>query len=163
MRRILCAFIALFAIALPVGAQTAGYYRQPAIHGNTIVFVAEGDLWKTDANGGVASRLTTNPALESDPHISPDGQTIAFTGRFDGVGDVYTMPITGGTPRRHSWDAGAIPQGWTADGRILYTTLRYSTLPNAQLLLVAFAALVGFLPALTAYRTDVARTLGGAR
>jgi putative ABC transport system permease protein len=29
--------------------------------------------------------------------------------------------------------------------------------------LVAFAALVGFLPALTAYRTDVARTLGGAR
>jgi len=29
--------------------------------------------------------------------------------------------------------------------------------------LVAFAALVGFLPALSAYRTDVARTLGGAR
>ncbi len=29
--------------------------------------------------------------------------------------------------------------------------------------LVAFAALVGFLPAVTAYRTDVARTLGGAR
>ncbi|HMO87222.1 MAG TPA: ABC transporter permease [Lacipirellulaceae bacterium] len=29
--------------------------------------------------------------------------------------------------------------------------------------LVAFAALVGLLPALTAYRTDVARTLGGAR
>lgn len=29
--------------------------------------------------------------------------------------------------------------------------------------LVAFAALVGFLPALSAYRTDVAKTLGGAR
>ena len=29
--------------------------------------------------------------------------------------------------------------------------------------LVAFAALVGFLPAVTAYRTDVAKTLGGAR
>lgn len=29
--------------------------------------------------------------------------------------------------------------------------------------LVAFAALVGMLPALTAYRTDVAKTLGGAR
>lgn len=29
--------------------------------------------------------------------------------------------------------------------------------------LVSFATLVGFLPALTAYRTDVARTLGGAR
>ena len=72
MRRSFAAFIALFATALPVSAQTQGYYRQPAIHGNTIVFVAEGDLWRTDANGGVASRLTTNPALESDPHISPD-------------------------------------------------------------------------------------------
>lgn len=29
--------------------------------------------------------------------------------------------------------------------------------------LLAFASLVGFLPALTAYRTDVAKTLGGAR
>ena len=29
--------------------------------------------------------------------------------------------------------------------------------------LVAFATLVGFLPVLTAYRTDVAKTLGGAR
>jgi putative ABC transport system permease protein len=29
--------------------------------------------------------------------------------------------------------------------------------------LVAFASLVGFLPALTAYRTDVGKTLGGAR
>jgi putative ABC transport system permease protein len=29
--------------------------------------------------------------------------------------------------------------------------------------LVAFATLVGFLPAITAYRTDVAKTLGGAR
>jgi len=29
--------------------------------------------------------------------------------------------------------------------------------------LVAFASLVGFLPALTAYRTDVGRSLGGGR
>ena len=29
--------------------------------------------------------------------------------------------------------------------------------------LVAFASLVGLLPAMTAYRTDVAKTLGGAR
>jgi putative ABC transport system permease protein len=29
--------------------------------------------------------------------------------------------------------------------------------------LVAFATLVGFLPAITAYRTDVAKTLGGGR
>ncbi len=136
MRRIVFAFIALATFAPAAHAQTAGYYRQPAVHGNTIVFVAEGDLWKTDANGGVASRLTTNSAEESNPQISPDGKTIAFTGRFDGVGDVYTMPIGGGEVKRHSWDAGAVPQGWTVDGRVIYTTMRYSTLPNAQLLTV---------------------------
>jgi tricorn protease len=137
MRRSLFAFIALFAIALPASAQTAGYYRQPSIHGNTIVFVAEGDLWKTDVNGsGVAVRLTTNLAEETNPAISPDGRTIAFTGRFDGQADVYTMPLTGGSPQRHTWDTGVTVQGWTNDGRIIYTTRRYSTLPNNQLLFV---------------------------
>src|SRR5688572_4560296 len=105
MRRSLFAFIALSAIALPAYAQTQGYYRQPSIHGNTIVFVAEGDLWTTNVSGnGVAQRLTTNLAEESNPHISPDGRTIAFTGRYDGQADVYTIPLTGGAPRRHSWD-----------------------------------------------------------
>ena len=27
-------------------AQTVGYYRYPAIHSDTVVFTAEGDLWK---------------------------------------------------------------------------------------------------------------------
>src|SRR5687768_9670850 len=44
MRRVLSAFFALWAIALPAHAQTQGYYRQPSIHNSTIVFVAEGDL-----------------------------------------------------------------------------------------------------------------------
>lgn len=117
-------------------AQTRGYYRQPSIHGNDIVFVSEGDLWKVDARGGVANRLTTNLAEETNPQISPDGQQIAFTGRYDGVADIYTIPTTGGTPVRHSWDAGAQAVGWTNDGRIIYTTARYSGLPNAQLLTV---------------------------
>lgn len=42
----------------------------------------------------------------------------------------------------------------------------WQTTPEEWLLvpgLLAFAALVGFLPALTAYRTDVAKTLGGTR
>jgi tricorn protease len=137
MRRNLFAFIAVVICATPARAQTQGYYRQPTIHGNTIVFVAEGDLWKTDVNGGVASRITTNPAEETNPQISPDGRTIAYVGRYDGVTDVYSMPITGGTPKRHSWDAGAVVVGWTNDGRIMYNTRRYSTLPNNQLVYVA--------------------------
>jgi tricorn protease-like protein len=62
-------------------ADDPGYYRQPAIHGDSIVFVAEGDLWSVPLIGGRANRLTAHPAAEGNPAISPDGKFLAFTGR----------------------------------------------------------------------------------
>jgi tricorn protease len=29
-----------------ISGQQKGYYRYPAIHGNIVIFTAEGDLWK---------------------------------------------------------------------------------------------------------------------
>ena len=40
-----------------------GYYRDPAIHGDTIIFTAEGDLWTVSVKGGAARRLD----LQSGP------------------------------------------------------------------------------------------------
>ena len=115
----------------------AGYYRFPAIHGQTVVFVAEGDLWKVGLNGGTAARLTTHLAEETNPALSPDGQTIAYTARYEGPAEVYTIPIEGGLPKQHTWEGvGATVVGWTADGKIIYATRRYSTLPNLQLVTV---------------------------
>ena len=80
-----------------VQAQSAkGYYRFPEIHGDTIVFAAEGDLWSVSTRGGVARRLTTHPGEESDPAVSPDGETLAFTAQYEGPMEVYTMPLEGG-------------------------------------------------------------------
>jgi len=129
------------AIVVPLSANDTpsarpGYYRFPAIHGNTIVFTAEGDLWTVSASGGVARRLTSNPGEELHATISPDGKTVAFAAEYEGPRDVYTMPIDGGLPQRRTWDGGAQPAGWTPDGRLLVSTHRYATLPDTQLVAI---------------------------
>ena len=67
--------------AQPVTASATalGYYRFPALAGDSIVFTAEGDLWRVPLSGGVAQRLTSHPAEESHAAVSPDGRTVAFS------------------------------------------------------------------------------------
>ena len=124
------------SVATPLGfAQSnRGYYRFPTISGNTIAFTAEGDLWETTIDGRIARRLTTHPGDETHAAFSPDGKTIAFSANYEGPTEVYSMPASGGLPTRRTFD-GATAQvvGWTPDAKILYTTRRYSTLPDAQL------------------------------
>ena len=114
-----------------------GYYRHPAIHGDTIVFTAEGDLWKVGVQGGVAQRLTSHLKQEDYAAISPDGATIAFCAQYEGSTEIYTMPINGGLPERQTYEAGRMRVvGWTPAGEILYSTRKYSTLPDNQLVAV---------------------------
>ena len=111
-----------------------GYYRFPAIHDQTIVFTAEGDLWEAGVEGGTAGRLTAHPGDETHAAFSPDGKTVAFSADYEGPTEVYTMPAAGGLPTRRTFDGGrATVVGWTPGGKILYATNRYSTLPAAQL------------------------------
>jgi len=115
-----------------------GWYRSPALHGDTIAFTAEGDLWLVGIEGGLARRLTTNPGDELSAVFSPDGSTIAFSADYEGSPEIYSMPATGGLPVRRTFEGGggrggALPVGWTADGKIIYSTHYFSTLPDAQL------------------------------
>ena len=126
---------ALIGFAVPALAEgPQGYYRRPALHGDTLVFNCEGDLWKVPVKGGVAQRLTTHPGSESFPSISPDGKTLAFIGQYEGWSEVYTMPMEGGLPERQTFECGsARVAGWTPDGKVLYATDKFSSLPNTQL------------------------------
>ncbi len=123
------------SLLLVFGEEPRGYYRTPSLCGSTVVFTSEGDLWSVGIAGGTARRLTTHPAAETAPFFSPDGKTIAFQASYEGVAEIYTMPAAGGLPTRRSF-GGATPVGWTPDGRIIAATRLYSTLPDAQLVLI---------------------------
>jgi tricorn protease len=127
--------LALTGAAGVAGAETRqGFYRYPDVHGDRIVFAAEGDLWSVPTRGGEARRLTTHPGEESHPAVSPDGETLAFTAQYEGPLEVYTMPAAGGLPERRSWESEeSIVRGWTPTGELVYATSQYSTLPDVQL------------------------------
>jgi tricorn protease len=117
-------------------AQQKGYYRYPSINKNTVVFTAEGDLWKYDMLSGTTSRLTTHAGVERSPVFSPDGKQIVFLGSYEGTQELYLMSINGSIPKRLTYDfaAGVRPTAWTNDGKILYTSARYNSLPDQQLI-----------------------------
>jgi tricorn protease len=99
------------------------YLRQPTLHGETIVFVADDDLWSVAASGGVARRLTAGLSEPSTPCLSPDGRWLAFVGRDEQHPEVCVMPAEGGDARRLTWlGSDTLVRGWTPDGEIVYVT-----------------------------------------
>ncbi|MEM6326236.1 MAG: PDZ domain-containing protein, partial [Bacteroidota bacterium] len=100
--------------------------RQPSLSATHVAFAHGGDLWIVDRSGGDARRLTSTPAVESHPHFSPDGQTLAFSSNRSGATSVYTVPVSGGDPTRLTWyPSQDLVRGWTRDGdRVLYASSR---------------------------------------
>ncbi|MFA7443348.1 MAG: S41 family peptidase [Lysobacteraceae bacterium] len=128
MKRITLVLAALVAAAsaclVPAHAALDGYYRAPTLHGERLVFVSEGDLWEAPLAGGVARRLTTHPAEESQPAFSPDGRSLAFVAGYEGGQDVYLMAASGGLPQRLTFDGiRLLLHGFLPSGEVLYTSL----------------------------------------
>lgn len=124
MPRFRLAALAAALCATSAWAGSSGFYRQPALRGDQVYLVAEGDLWRVGAQGGEARRLTTHPGLESQPVVSPDGQWLAFTAQYDGGTELYLMPAGGGVPKRLTWEgSGMKAWGFTAAGEVVYTGL----------------------------------------
>lgn len=116
-----------------------GYYQYPDLHQNTIVFVAEGDVWKVPTSGGLAQRLTTHTEEEQQPVIAPDGKTMAYSATYEGPTEVYTMPLDGGVPTRRTYSEGSKAVGWTPGGKIIYSAGEFSKLPSSQLVTLDLA------------------------
>lgn len=117
---------------LTASAQDTRLLRQPTLSATQVAFTHGGDLWIASRDGGRAQRLTSTPAVESDPHFSPDGARVAFTSNRSGTAAVYVVSADGGTPRRVTWyPAASYARGWTPDGdRVLYASAR-ETAPSS--------------------------------
>ncbi|WP_156255292.1 S41 family peptidase [Sandarakinorhabdus oryzae] len=119
------------ALMTASSAQAASPQRllqQPVLSATHIAFVSGGDLWVSPRAGGKAVRLTTGVGIEQAPSFSPDGQTIAFTGEYDGNTDVFTVPVAGGVPKRLTYHPAADNAvGWSPDGtKIIFRSNRDS-------------------------------------
>jgi tricorn protease len=109
-------------------AQGTRLLRDPSLGPTIIAFAYGGDIWTVSRQGGEARRITSTPAVEMDPQISPDGRSIAFTSNRGGSEAVYVVPVEGGNPRRLTWSpSGERARGWTPDGRqVLFSSARVS-------------------------------------
>jgi len=117
--------------ATPAGGPTR-LLRMPAVSATEIAFTYANNIWVVERAGGLARRLTSFQGQTSNPHFSPDGKWIAFSGDYAGNTDVYVVPSGGGEPKRLTWHPGADQtQGWTPDGKVvLFASSRATWAPS---------------------------------
>ncbi|MEP7118648.1 MAG: hypothetical protein ABI880_13745 [Acidobacteriota bacterium] len=61
---------------------------------------ADMDIWVIDATGGGLSRITRDPANESDPTWAPDGRSLVYSSDRDSRGDLYRVVMATGEVTR---------------------------------------------------------------
>ncbi len=54
------------------------------------------DIYIKNIDSRVVTQLTSDPASDVMPKVSPDGSRVAFTSNRSGNWDIYVMPLTGG-------------------------------------------------------------------
>jgi len=124
--RILLLVVCFLLSVTSAFSQGTRLLRQPALSSTHIAFAYGGDIWVSDLDNQKVLRLTSTPAVESNPQFSPDGQWIAFNSNRSGNQAVYIVSVEGGSPKRLTWHPGSASVcGWSSDGRlILYSTSR---------------------------------------
>jgi Tol biopolymer transport system component/DNA-binding winged helix-turn-helix (wHTH) protein len=104
-------FFALSSDARRLVYARAPYYSNLRIH---------------DVTTGHTSELTHGTSLVERPRVSPDGSSVVFNVGHDPRTNLYTLPMTGGTPKQITFlDALSVSGAWSADGaRIAFASLQ---------------------------------------
>src|SRR5881394_2313611 len=135
LRRCTLVFCTILFAGSFAAAQSNGgtrLLRTPTVSATQIAFAYAQNIWIVPRAGGAARRLTSFQGQTTNPHFSPDGKWIAFSGEYAGNMDVYVVPSDGGEPRRLTWHPGAdLVQGWMPDGKsIMFSSSRATWSPS---------------------------------
>ncbi len=83
------------------------------------------DLWNLELASGILSRLTFNPADDTDPVWSPNGHELVFSSNRTGTRGLYRKVIGGGDEELLLGSAEMkFPKFWFEDGSILFLNLQ---------------------------------------
>src|SRR3954447_10443740 len=102
-----------------MAGERTSYLRFPPLRGDTLVFVAEDDVWTAPVGGGRAWRLTADEVPVGHSRHSPDGRRVAWTSWREGAAEVFLADADGGSARRLTWWGGAFCRGWSPAGGAL--------------------------------------------
>ena len=143
MKRILSAFAIMTASTVMASAQqTPLWLRSNSLSpdGKEIAFTYKGNIYIVDSDGGQARQITSNPAYDTTPMWTPDGQNIVFCSTREKSKDIFMVPAKGGSPSRiTTHPSNEIPVAVLNDGTILFSAdmgqdAEYGDFPgNAQL------------------------------
>ena len=132
MKRLIAVFLFFVPVFLYSQDEETRLLRYPNTSDKHITFTYGGNIYIASLDGGLATKLTSHIGIEHISRFSPDGQTIAFIGEYDGNPEIYTMSINGGTPKRITYSMDhpnmtdrrgpdKIIMQWTSDGKqIIY-------------------------------------------
>jgi hypothetical protein len=90
--------------------------------GSYFLFNQDGGIYKLEVNDGKPEKVNTGPQVKcnNDHGISPDGTMLAISDSTEnGKSLVYTLPISGGTPKEITPTGPSYWHGWSPDGKTL--------------------------------------------
>jgi len=101
-----------------------GLMQFPAISRTHFAFVCANQIWIVSRDGSAAPvQLTNVPGTKTRLAFSPDGQTLAFSATLHSNPNLYTLPITGGTPTRITYlPFNVYLCQWTQRNELLFYT-----------------------------------------
>ena len=104
-----------------------GSFQAPnwTLDGKALIYAQEGRLYRFDLASRTATAINTGFATRNnnDHVLSFDGRMLAISNHLPedsgGASIVYTLPATGGTPKRITAQGPSYLHGWSPDGRWL--------------------------------------------